>query len=69
MRRGTDEEVLVHRHVDGAGIELRRPVTDVLVFETPAARIKYLRLELPAAAVGGSETLRLQIPAAMIVER
>jgi len=42
------------------------PVTDVLVFEMPLNTMEYLRLELPAKNFGGTGTLRLQIPKAMI---
>jgi hypothetical protein len=39
---------------------------DVLVFEAPPEAVGYLRLELPAAAVGSTGSLRLEIPRRMI---
>ncbi len=39
---------------------------DLLVFEPPIENLQFLRLELPAAAFGGTGTLRLQIPKTMI---
>lgn len=39
---------------------------DVLVFEAPPKDAEALRLELPAAAVGGTGTLRLEIPRSML---
>jgi hypothetical protein len=45
-----------------------KEVTDLLVFEPPAAGVKYLQLELPAAAFGGKGNLRWQIPSSMIEE-
>jgi hypothetical protein len=38
---------------------------DLLLFEVPAQGVTYLRLELPGAAFGSSETVRLQIPLSM----
>jgi hypothetical protein len=55
-------------HIDSADLSPGRVVTDVLVFEAPRSGIKFLRLELPASAFGGTGTLRLQIPASMVVE-
>ncbi|HUT12317.1 MAG TPA: DUF4339 domain-containing protein [Thermoguttaceae bacterium] len=37
-------------------------IEDLLVFEPPIDKIKYLRLELPAEAFGESGTLRFEIP-------
>jgi hypothetical protein len=37
-------------------------VEDLLLFDPPTAEVEFLRLELPAAAAGGTGTLRLQIP-------
>ncbi len=42
---------------------------DFLVFEVPRANVEFLRLELPAAAFGGTGTLRFQIPKAMIEQK
>jgi hypothetical protein len=39
-----------------------RPIEDVLVFDPPKTKVEYLRLELPAAAVGDAGTLRLHVP-------
>lgn len=62
----------------GAGLELTdaaRPTTltpgklvkDMLVFDAqPLDGVQYLRLELPADALGGTGTLKLQIPRSMI---
>jgi hypothetical protein len=41
-------------------------VDDLLVFEKPIPKISYLRLELPAAALGGTGTFRLHIPGSVI---
>jgi len=43
-----------------------KPLTDVLVFETPIEKAQYLRLELPAGNVDGEGVLRFQIPMTMI---
>jgi hypothetical protein len=43
-----------------------RSAEEVLLFEPPAASASYLRLELPGAAFGGTEPVRIQIPQAMI---
>jgi hypothetical protein len=48
--------------VRSASIAPLRPIDDVLVFDPPASKVEYLRLELPAAAIGEAGTLRLQIP-------
>ncbi|MDZ7620699.1 MAG: DUF4339 domain-containing protein [Patescibacteria group bacterium] len=42
------------------------PIQDVLVFERPVPAAEYLRLELPASAVGENGVLRFQIPKSMI---
>lgn len=38
-------------------------------FEAPAARVEYLRLELPGAAVGLEEPIRFQIPWSIVAAR
>jgi hypothetical protein len=43
-----------------------KPIADMLVFEAPEEGVGYLRLELPASALGGKGNLRLHIPAKMI---
>ena len=43
-----------------------KEVEDLLVFEPPVDNVQFLRLQLPAAAFGGSGELRLQIPKGMI---
>ncbi len=42
---------------------------EVLAFEPPIKKVEFLRIELPASAIGQSGAMRLKIPAAMIVER
>jgi hypothetical protein len=42
---------------------------DVIVFEPPPSGVAYLRLELPAAAVGAEGRLRMEIPRQMIAYR
>jgi hypothetical protein len=42
---------------------------DLLVFEAPPPGVAYLRLELPAAAVGAEGRLRMEIPRQMIAFR
>jgi hypothetical protein len=41
---------------------------DFLVFELPAKNVEYLRLELPGAAFGDAEPVKLQFPRSWIVE-
>jgi hypothetical protein len=43
-----------------------KQLEDLLVFEPPIDNIQFLRLELPAGAFGGTGSLYLQIPKAMI---
>lgn len=56
--------------VDGqlkrATIQAGKAAEDVLVFDKPAENVEYLRLELPASAIGGDGKLRLRIPAEAI---
>lgn len=42
-------------------------IRDVLLFEAPAERARYLRLELPASAFGEEGSLRFEIPLSMVV--
>jgi hypothetical protein len=52
------------------GTELLRPgkfVDEVLTFAAPVRPVEFLRLELPAKAIGGTGVLRIQIPKKMIV--
>jgi HEAT repeat protein len=44
-----------------------KTATDLLAFERPGDRVRFLRLELPAAAFGGQGSLGLEIPNVMIV--
>lgn len=44
-----------------------KPTDDVLVFEPPIEKARFLRLELPAAAFGEQGTLRFEIPMTMVV--
>jgi hypothetical protein len=44
-------------------------IKDLIVFEPPAPGFQYLRLELPAAAFGGTGTLRFQLNRSMVRER
>jgi hypothetical protein len=53
--------------VRSASIAPLRPIDDVLLFDLPAANVEFLRLELPAAAVGEAGTLRLQLPRSLFV--
>lgn len=47
-----------------------RPIDELLVFELPPLdQVLYLRLELPAAAIGATGSLRLQIPRYMIATK
>jgi hypothetical protein len=43
-----------------------RPLIEVLVYPVPPADIEYLRLNLPAAAFGGTGEFHFQIPRSMI---
>jgi hypothetical protein len=43
-----------------------KSASDVLVFEEPIQKAKFLKLELPASAFGGSGSLRIKIPTEMI---
>jgi hypothetical protein len=43
-----------------------QPVRESLLFSAPEGTIDYLRLELPAAAFGGSGTVRFQVPGNMV---
>lgn len=80
--RLTDNLNRVYRRVPlGAGAEVEgvsanktltggRPISDLLVFELPQLdQVAYLRLELPAAAIGATGMLRLQIPRYMITTK
>ncbi len=51
---------------ESASLYADDPVSDVLVFERPVDAAEYLRLELPASAVGQPGVLRFQIPKKMI---
>ncbi len=42
---------------------------DYLIFEVPKGNVDFLRLELPASAIGGMGTLRFQIPKSMIEQK
>jgi hypothetical protein len=44
-----------------------KSLEDLLVFEPPLNEIRFLRLELPAAAFGDTGSLRFQIPMGMIL--
>jgi hypothetical protein len=46
-----------------------KSLNDVIVFEAPPATISYLRLELPASAVGAEGQLQMEIPKRAIVFR
>ena len=43
-----------------------KSITDVLVFEVPIQKAKFLKLELPASAFEGTGSLRIKIPMDMI---
>jgi len=53
-------------HVPKASLPTAKWVDDVLVFQAPARRIAYLRLELPGAAVGLAGKFQFEIPRRMI---
>lgn len=42
-------------------------IGDVLLFEPPAADVRFLRLELPRAAFGERDSLKFEIPISMVV--
>jgi HEAT repeats/PBS lyase HEAT-like repeat len=44
----------------------KKSVTDLLVFERPADKTEYLKLELPGANFGGAGKLKLKIPRAFV---
>ena len=52
--------------IDSESIYPGKSVTDVLVFEEPVAKAKFLKLELPAGAFGGTGRLRIKIPMTMV---
>jgi hypothetical protein len=56
-------------HVRRAGVKPASFINDVLAFEPVATDVEYLRLELPAAACGGTGKLRFQIPRWMLGSR
>jgi hypothetical protein len=56
-------------HVRRAGVKPASYINDVLAFEPVPENVEYLRLELPAAACGGTGKLRLQIPRWMLGSR
>jgi len=44
-----------------------KAIGDVLLFEPPAADVRFLRLELPRAAFGEKDSLKFEIPISMVV--
>ncbi len=60
---------VVKGHVASATIPPGKTQDDVLIFEAPPASIEYLRLELPASAVGAEGRLRMEVPRSMIAFR
>jgi hypothetical protein len=60
---------VVKGQVTTASIPSGKTLDDVLVFEAPAPGTEYLRLELPASAVGAEGRLRMEIPRSMIAFR
>jgi hypothetical protein len=60
---------VVKGRAPSASIPPGKPLDDVLVFQAPPATVEYLRLELPAAAVGTEGRLRMEIPRSMIAFR
>src|SRR5262249_22010796 len=56
----------VRGQVSSESIHPGKGVDDVIVFEAPINRVQFLRLELPASAVGEPGKLRFQIPRAMV---
>ena len=64
--RAPSGNLTVAGHVRSASLAPGKYVEDVLVFETPAADVQSLRLELPAQACGMSGVFRFRIPTSMI---
>lgn len=60
---------IVKGRANDAAIPPGKSLDDILVFEPPPARIRYLRLELPASAAGVHGKLQMELPRAMIVFR
>ncbi len=60
---------VVQGHTSSAVLGPADECTDVIIYEVPAEvnrrKIEYLRLQLPAAAVGGAHSYRFQIPKTM----
>ncbi|HEY1922245.1 MAG TPA: DUF308 domain-containing protein [Tepidisphaeraceae bacterium] len=53
--------------IDGSeSVYPSKDITDVIVFEPPIAKAKYLNLELPATNFGGTGMLRIRIPVSLI---
>jgi hypothetical protein len=48
-------------------VDPEKTVADVLLFEWPAADVRFLRLELPRAAFGEKGALKFEIPISMVV--
>jgi hypothetical protein len=46
-----------------------KSVTDLLVFDRPADKTEYLKLELPGANFGGAGKVKLKIPRAFVVAK
>jgi hypothetical protein len=52
--------------VESTAIYPGKTVSDVLVFEPPVEKAKYLHLEMPASNFGGVGMIRIEIPSSMI---
>ena len=68
VRVFTSKELLapIIGQVQSESVYPGKSIDDLLVFELPVEKAKYLRLELPASAFHGEGKLRIQIPADMI---
>ncbi len=59
---------LVEGQSSSGSIYPGKSIVDVVIFEPPIDKAKFLRLELPATAFGGSGMLSFQIPITMVGE-
>lgn len=60
-RQPKTPDIIVGQFVKAA-IEPGSSIEDILVFDIPGSYVKYLKLALPAKAVGGTGLLRIKIP-------
>ena len=62
-----DTVVKASGQADRVFIMPNQTLDDLLIFEPPAGKIDFLRLELPALNLGGKGMLGLELPAAMVI--